>query len=367
MKIKLADVAKALGISKATVSLAVNGKPGVSEETRKLVLDYIDARQKTAMQTPLQQITTSAGSRTASLVPDSPPSDDLPETPAGNRGIIRILVINHNLKVVCNPDLDLWSGVFAAFDAECRRHGYIYSPSFLNDTDAPETRRQVIAECNLPQVSGIVLYGTEMNEKDLWLLAALRKPLVVYDYDVPGNQTDCILIDNALAVRMAADALFEKGAHNILYLASDMRSDIYNFTSRREAYFRVMHAHQRDIEKSDIIKLGLDIDENTKKAVSWLSSHPLPDAFIMENFRISVGMMNAIRHLKIRLPNQLRLIGIDEVPGYLGGGVALAQIRIPHEERAVLALRILMDRIADSGSMHIRVFTSPILVEGLSV
>ena len=39
MKIKMVDIARHLGVSKATVSLAVNGKPGVNEETRRMVLE----------------------------------------------------------------------------------------------------------------------------------------------------------------------------------------------------------------------------------------------------------------------------------------------------------------------------------------
>ena len=46
MKIKMVDVAKRLGISKATVSLAVNGKPGVNEQTRQKVLECIKELEK---------------------------------------------------------------------------------------------------------------------------------------------------------------------------------------------------------------------------------------------------------------------------------------------------------------------------------
>lgn len=48
MKIKMVDVARYLGVSKATVSLAVNGKPGVNEETRKKVLACIEEIEKMA-------------------------------------------------------------------------------------------------------------------------------------------------------------------------------------------------------------------------------------------------------------------------------------------------------------------------------
>ena len=42
MKIKAADIARNLNLSKATVSLVLNNKPGVSEKTRRKVFDYIE-------------------------------------------------------------------------------------------------------------------------------------------------------------------------------------------------------------------------------------------------------------------------------------------------------------------------------------
>ena len=46
MKIKMVDIARHLGVSKATVSLAVNGKPGVNEETRRMVLECLEEMKK---------------------------------------------------------------------------------------------------------------------------------------------------------------------------------------------------------------------------------------------------------------------------------------------------------------------------------
>ena len=42
MKIKAADIARNLNLSKATVSLVLNNKPGVSEKTRRRIFDYIE-------------------------------------------------------------------------------------------------------------------------------------------------------------------------------------------------------------------------------------------------------------------------------------------------------------------------------------
>ena len=45
-EIKMVDIARHLGVSKATVSLAVNGKPGVNEETRRMVLECLEEMKK---------------------------------------------------------------------------------------------------------------------------------------------------------------------------------------------------------------------------------------------------------------------------------------------------------------------------------
>ena len=86
MKIKMVDVAKRLGISKATVSLAVNGKPGVNEQTRQKVLECIKELEKNngVFPEPLNS----------------------PEKEA-HRRMIKVLIINHRRRVVCDPELDL--------------------------------------------------------------------------------------------------------------------------------------------------------------------------------------------------------------------------------------------------------------------
>lgn len=77
--------------------------------------------------------------------------------------------------------------------------------------------------------------------------------------------------------------------------------------------------------------------------------------------------MNAVRHLRISVPGSLKFVGIDEVPGFLGGGIILEQVRIPHEERAAAAFCLLRDMIEEGWSSGLKVFSSPILVEGMSV
>ena len=145
MKIKMVDIARHLGVSKATVSLAVNGKPGVNEETRRMVLECLEEMKKNNGVIPVKEnIVTVSGHPVNQM--------------------IKIVIVNHSKGVACNSETDLWSDVLATFDSEARRLGYLYGVTYLND-DITQTEA-VITECNMDFVAGIILFGTELKEED---------------------------------------------------------------------------------------------------------------------------------------------------------------------------------------------------------
>ena len=114
MKIKMVDIAKHLGVSKATVSLAVNGKPGVNEETRRMVLECLEEMKKNNGVIPVKEnIVTVSGHPVNQM--------------------IKIVIVNHSKGAACNSETDLWSDVLATFDSEARRLGYLYGVTYLND------------------------------------------------------------------------------------------------------------------------------------------------------------------------------------------------------------------------------------------
>ena len=99
MKVKMADVARYLGLSKATVSLAVNGKAGVNELTRQKILRCIEEIE-----------------RNDGMMPENRQA-----RPMQPLRMINVVILNHRKQVVCDPELDLWSDVLGTFDAEARK------------------------------------------------------------------------------------------------------------------------------------------------------------------------------------------------------------------------------------------------------
>ena len=114
MKIKMVDVARHLGISKATVSLAVNGKPGVNEQTRQKVLECIKELENQRRRAP-GKLLLPESRRTA-------PSRSSAHHQPPQTGCLR-------------PELDLWTEVLRTFDTEARTRGYLYGLSYINETE----------------------------------------------------------------------------------------------------------------------------------------------------------------------------------------------------------------------------------------
>lgn len=334
MKVKMIDVARKLGVSKATVSLALNGKPGVNEETRKKILECMEELKN-------------QGDRSLGQ----------------SSRYIEVVIINHEKQVICDPELDLWSGVLAELENESRRHGYLFGLAYLND--AEDNAQQVIARCNQDHVAGVLIFATEMNEEDRRQIEQIDKPVVLYDYETLDGAYSSVCVDNRMAVRLAMDRLWENGIRRIQYLSNS--KEIYNFSERRQAYWDFMLKKGMQVQKSDMTALGSNINEITQNARTYLQTHPLPEAFVMENYQISIGVLSALRQLNIAVPQRISLIGVDELPDYMTGGVALTQIQIPHPRRAALAIELLAREIESDQAIKSRILAFPKLIPGQSV
>lgn len=341
MKVKMAEVARYLGISKATVSLAVNGKPGVNPQTRERIFRCIEEMEKNGGMMP----------------------EEIPRSSSKSPKLIKVVIINRRKQVVCDPEMDLWSGVLRTFDVEARKQGYVYGVSYLNEGDDEEQR--IIEECNLDIVAGILLFATEMTAEDTKILQQIHKPLVIYDYKIPNGEYSSICVDNRQAVKLAVDQLTETGVREIRYLGTTKQ--IYNFEQRREAFQETLLKQDISPKKDDIILLGSSIGEITEQAIEYLTSNPLPQAFVLENYQVSIGVLTAIRKLRIQVPEKLKLVGIDEIPEYVLSDFKLTQISIPHEERAAMAIELLSREIEMSWKTKIRLFAIPELIHGDSV
>ena len=322
--VKYADVARALGISKATVSLVINNRPGVSEETRRLVLNQLEQME----------------------------ADQKRGLSAANR-MIKVVVVNHRKNTMYDPEMDLWTPVFNTFERLARLRGYSFSVA--NWDDEEQTEKEILRECEEDAVAGVIVFATEAREEDRKFWEKIRKPVVLYDFEDKIRNRSSVCIDGYLTLYLPIRYLLDKGIRDVVYFSTSI--DIYNFDSRRNLYKTLCDNYEI---RPEMEVLGGSIEEIYQNARIWLEKRRFPRAMIFENYQVSIGMLSAMNHMSLALPYETELIGIDEIPSYvLQRGIKFSCVKIPHAERAEHAFNLLMQEIENPHLAKCRIEVAP--------
>lgn len=330
MKVKAVDIARKLNISKATVSLALNNKPGVSEQTREAIFRCI-AEMENQKPTEMQ-----------------------------SKQIIKIIHVQGEL--YHNAEMDLWEDVLAGFDRAARQMGYTLGVTYVNKNS--EDLDQAIRDSNEENVAGVICSGTELLPEEMEILRRIRKPLVIYDNDA-GNAYHCSVIGNMEAVREAVDVLVARGCREIRYLGNTV--DIYNFRERRAGYRAGLRKNRLELKNDSITLVGKTTDEVYQYMLNYLQTNRLPDAFIMENYQVSIGVMRALKELRISVPQDVSLVGVDEIPSIVMADYRLATVKVQHKERASALMMFLQQEINGGLTSKFKIVSHCELIQGNSI
>ena len=324
MKIKAAQIARDLGLSKATVSLAINDKPGVSEETRKLIFQYIDRMEK---------------------------GIDITE--------------NNLIKIICylnkentySSEVDLWGEVLTEFNREAKKDGYSLGIDYI-DNDL-NTINKLIMECNQNHVAGAIIFANDLDESTFKIFKQIKKPLIIYDNDFDDDDYSYVMVDNYQGMEKIIKLIVAKNFDEICYLANSQ--DNYNFKKRRRAFTYLINKYKL---KGSIFVTGHDVDSVYQVMKTELANKSFQKVLICENYQVSIGTIKAIKNMNLNFRDDINLIGIDEIPDYFCYGQRLTALRIIHGKRAGIALSLLKKEIEDKDSKKFKIYSTCQIIDG---
>lgn len=335
MDIKMIDVARHLGISKATVSLAVNNRPGVSEKTKNLVLNCIEEMKNTQPNVLPRNLSE-------------------PGVAAVSNKRILIGIISHQVHIVYDPSFDLMTSVIAEFTTYGKK--YNYNVLSLTIENSEEAMFSFVDECNKPSVAGVILLATEMTAYDLPYCDQIQKPLILYDYYTKDGRYSSVCIDNKGAVSLAFDELLRFCPKTIKYFANS--TNIYNFQKRRQTFRKCMTDISLALNSDDLLFLGSSAIEMRDNIMDYLSKNAVPDAIITENYKVSLALIDALRALNIQPGKDCHIVGIDELMPLTYGADQISQIIIPHIERVPITMDLLQKEIEGTYQTTFRIYAA---------
>ena len=308
IKQKIIDIANIAGVSPATVSNALNGRKGVSERTKETIRKV--AREigysKDSAISPVQKV-------------------------------IKLVVFKKHGYVV--SDTPFFASLIEGSERECRLLGYELLITHINSNES--SYQQLIGNTNFASLSGVLLLATEMNTEDMILFENIGVPIVVLDGSFSGNSFSSVLTNSVDAAYKAVKYLIENGHVNIGYLHSSIY--INNFHDRERGYQQALEEYGIKPDKKFKMLLEPTMDGSYRDMKTSLSKaqKDLPTAFFADNDIIACGVMRALKEEGVKIPQEVSIIGFDDMPFCEITNPRLTTIKVFKQEMGSIAVKRL--------------------------
>lgn len=316
MKVGIKKISELSGFSLATVSNVLNHKKGVSQKTADLIFkiaDEIGYLKENCIKT------------------------------------IKLVIYKKHGMIV--SDTPFFSALIEGVEGECRAREFSLEICSLDQRS--KDFDTVLQSLLRDYTTAILLLATELNEQDMLPFETSIAPVIVLDNWFTSMKYDAVLINNTDAVYGAVNYLIDCGHRKIGYLKSNV--SINNFVYRAEGYWSAMrHAHL-DPEKKYTVRLTPTMDGAYQDMCAFLDENrDLPTAFFADNDIIAFGTMKALKQYGYHIPEDVSIIGFDDMPFCEISSPTLTTIRVFKQEMGALAVKNLMDTIGQENPIHIK-------------
>ncbi len=341
MRVKYKDIANELGISTTAVSLALNNKPGVSEETRSKVFELYRSQMYAV----------------------NPQSAEVSMSRIEHEPILLVIHKKHGEIINDNP---FFSDLIATIEQELMSQSFpLRILHFLPGQNLTEFRNTI----KTISCSGIILVATEMDSTDLDYYKSINKPLVLLDSSFDFEHYDSVSINNKDAILQGMEYLYEMGHRNIGYLKS--ATPINNFEHRFDGFQKGLKHFAIEDNFHPVISLHCSMEQAYQEMKSYLnqagSNLHLPTAFMSDLDYIAIGAIRALKEKSIRIPEDVSILGFDDIQACVMITPALSTIRVNRYDIGKLAVNRLLQLVDAPSNFYTNTHISTELVRRKSV
>lgn len=193
------------------------------------------------------------------------------------------------------------------------------------------------------RVDGIITIPTASNPAYLKSVVDRQIPIVLIDRTFENGDFDCVLVDNSDASFKAVNILIENGHKEIGIICGD--DSQYTARERLHGYYRALDANNINIEL-DFVKRGtLSVEHGYDATKALLTAKKKPTALYLSNYEITLGAIIAINELGISFPEDISIIGFDNMMLSQVVKPKLWMVVQPMEEIAAAAANMILERL----------------------
>jgi LacI family transcriptional regulator len=311
-RVTASDVAKRVGVHVSTVSRAMN------PQTRNLVADDVAERVlAAALSLGYSPNSLAAGLRTR-----------------------RSFTIGVVLPDITNPVFPLiLGGIQDVLEAE----GYV---PIVADAGPEAARRETVVERMIArQVDGLILATSLRSDPMLALCRARGISLVLVNRVAEDSGFSAVVSDDRRGMKLAVDHLVALGHRAIGHVGGPLAFSTGH--GRLQGFRQAMSAHGLNVPPETITTAGAYArDAGREAAVTLVSQAPGLTAIVAANDLLALGCYDALRARGLQCPQDLSIVGHNDMPLVDMVDPPLTTVRIRHHEMGAEAARLLLRQIA---------------------
>jgi len=299
------DIANIAGVSIKTVSRVVNNEKYVKKETREKVLKILKENNY-KKNIPARSLVVNKTHTLGLVIPNL----ENPFYSRLSRGVIRTAEENDYSVIVCESMFDIKIG---------------------------EKYLGMLIERG---VDGLLIGTLDLNDVLIYKLNETNIPFVVMTCKVDKPGVNYIIADDYEAGKKVVEYLINLGHTNIVFLKGP---NVYSSNERFLAYKDVMRERGIAIKDYFITKNVLNKENAYEVTLALLRSHRDVTAIIANNDYAALGALKAIKQLGLSIPNDISIIGYDDIDIAELLEVPLTTIHYPKYETGVIATQRLIN------------------------
>jgi LacI family transcriptional regulator len=314
------DVAREAGVSPRTVSRVVNGNDYVRQETYDRVQDVIS------------RLGYRPSRAARSLVYD------------------RSMIIGLAIPEVKNP---YFAEVIGGVEYVAQEHGY--NVLLFNAQNLAERERDIFRILEENRADGLIFNTPRLPVAELKELLQRQKAAVLIGHDPIDHSAGIVNIDILSAMNQATDHMLQAGRRNLAYVKPPNDS-IYPHRQRFQGFLAALKRHQIEYNQDHIVECQPEWESSYHAIREFLQTHPEVNGLICYHDLMAFGAIEACDALGLAVPDQVAVIGFDDITFSGLNRLSLTTFKIPRFEVGVQAARMLFDRmqgLTDPGTIII--------------
>lgn len=333
----IGKIAKRAKVSTATVSRTINGSDKVAPETAERVWKVV------------RSLGYQPNSYARALV-------------SGKSGMLGLIISD-----IVNP---FFPELVRGFEEIALENGY--EVIVANTGYDPKRMARSVRRMLERKAEGVAVITSEMGEDLLAQIAERHIPIVFLDTARVGARVSKIKVDYSQGINEAVDHIAKLGHKRIAFISGPV--ELRSAETRRNAFLKCLH-HCGVLPDKNYIQTGNHRIEGGEAAMQRLLALPhRPTAVLTSNDLTAMGVLRAIHNAKLRVPEDISVVGFDDIEFSEFTQPALTTVRLCRKEvakKAFSALAALISGKSDRGRQYdiethliVRDSTGPVVKAG---